>query len=59
MKTYHDERGFILTAHMVHNWAVMKEEIVSNIVEIIRSEVLNTNPEIYDAIFSDQRRKSI
>lgn len=59
MKTYHDERGFLLTAHMVHNWAVMKEDIVSNIVEIIRSEILNKSPEIYDAIFSDQRRANI
>jgi len=59
METYHDEKGFLMTAHLVHNWAVMKETIVNSTVNAIREEVLKLDPSIYDAIFTPQRREEI
>lgn len=59
METYHDEKGFLMTAHLVHNWAVMKETIVNSAVNAIREEVLKLDPYIYDAIFVPQRREEI
>lgn len=59
LETYHDEKGFLVTAHLVHNWAVMRESIVQSAVNAIREEVLKLNPMIYDAIFAPQRRETI
>jgi hypothetical protein len=59
METYHDNKGFLMTAHLVHNWAVMKETIVNSTVNAIREEVLKLDPSIYDAIFAPQRREEI
>jgi len=59
METYHDSKGFILTSHLVHNWAVMKEHILNGAVNAVKEEVLRLDPEIYDAIFSAQRREEI
>lgn len=59
METYHDDKGFLMTAHLVHNWAVMKETIVNSTVNAIREEVLKLDPSIYDAIFAPQRREEI
>ena len=59
METYHDKKGFLLTAHLVHNWAVMKEFILNGAVNAIKEEVLKLNPLVYDAIFSPQRRDDI
>ncbi|MHA1144556.1 MAG: DNA double-strand break repair nuclease NurA [Candidatus Helarchaeota archaeon] len=59
MKTYHDDQGFLLTAHLVHNWAVMNDEIKTNVINVIKSEILESDPMIYEAIFSDQRRMNI
>jgi hypothetical protein len=59
METYHDQKGFLMTAHLVHNWAVMKETIVNGALNAIREEVLKIAPSIYDAIFAPQRRDAI
>ncbi|MHA1266681.1 MAG: DNA double-strand break repair nuclease NurA [Candidatus Helarchaeota archaeon] len=59
METYHDQKGFLMTAHLVHNWAVMKESIVNSAVNVIKEEVLKIAPSIYDAIFKPLRRESI
>lgn len=59
METYHDDKGFLMTAHLVHNWAVMKETIVNSTVNAIREEVLKLDPSIYDALFALQRREEI
>jgi hypothetical protein len=59
METYHDEKGFLMTAHLVHNWAVMKQIILSSAVNAIKEEVLKIEPSIYDAIFAPQRRDAI
>ena len=59
METYHDQKGFLLTAHLVHNWAVMKESILTSAVNAIREEVLKLEPSIYNAIFAPQRREAI
>ncbi|MBD3229983.1 MAG: hypothetical protein GF329_17505 [Candidatus Lokiarchaeota archaeon] len=59
METYHDKKGFLLTAHLVHNWAVMREYIVNSSVNTIKEEVLKLNPAIYDSIFSPQRRENV
>ncbi len=59
METYHDQKGFLMTAHLVHNWAVMKESILTSTVNAIKEEVLKLAPSVYDAIFSPQRREGI
>ncbi|MHA1279073.1 MAG: DNA double-strand break repair nuclease NurA [Candidatus Helarchaeota archaeon] len=59
METYHDQKGFLMTAHLVHNWAVMRESIVTGTVNAIKEEVLKIDPVIYDAIFTPQRRDEI
>lgn len=59
METYHDNKGFILTAHLVHNWAVMREYIVNSSVNAIKEEILKLDPAVYDSIFSPQRRENI
>jgi hypothetical protein len=59
LETYHDGNGFILTAHLVHNWAVLKEKMKDNIVNLIKKEILELNSDVFNSIFSPQRRESI
>ncbi|MHA1831289.1 MAG: hypothetical protein ACTSWR_07155, partial [Candidatus Helarchaeota archaeon] len=59
LETYHDGNGFILTAHLVHNWAVLKDAIKINIIDMIKKEILESDVDIYNSIFTPQRRDSI
>ncbi|MHA1269156.1 MAG: DNA double-strand break repair nuclease NurA [Candidatus Helarchaeota archaeon] len=59
LETYHDGNGFILTAHLVHSWAVLKEEVKDRIIDMIKKEILELDSDVYNSIFTPQRRDTI
>ena len=59
METYHDHKGFLMTAHLVHNWAKMEKHIVSSAVNAIKQEILKLDPQIYDTVFAPKTREGI